>query len=71
MQIIFVKCVVYNLPITLFFRIMMAELENGTDHEVLDDTFQEETVEFDAGDATATSGITEDSGVEDPVSSEE
>ena len=42
---------------------MMADVENGTG-TALDDTFQES---FDAGDTTATSALTEDSGVEDPV----
>ena len=41
----------------------MADVENGSG-TALDDTFQES---FDAGDTTATSALTEDSGVEDPV----
>ena len=41
----------------------MADVENGAG-TALDDTFQES---FDAGDTTATSALTEDSGVEDPV----
>ena len=45
------------------FRFIMADVENGTGTP-LDDTFQES---FDAGDTTATSALTEDSGVEDPV----
>ncbi|PVD20528.1 hypothetical protein C0Q70_18684 [Pomacea canaliculata] len=43
----------------------MADVENGTE-SALEDTFQEESVEFDAGDTNAVSGLTEDSGVEDP-----
>ena len=39
--------------------------ENGTEAQ-LEDTFAQES--FDAGDTSAATGLTEDSGVEDPVS---